>query len=85
MTKDAIEQSARDQGFEIATALVKAGAYLPGKPDLAPDLLVRQLAETQGAALIAYLQKIGAYRTVEKTAPKSAPALDPDATRAATH
>jgi cytochrome c oxidase cbb3-type subunit I/II len=84
MTKDAIEQNARDQGFEIATALVKAGAFLPGKPDLSPDLLRRQLAETQGTALIAYLQKIGAYRTVDKPAQDPPPALDPDATRATT-
>ncbi|GAA5122144.1 cytochrome-c oxidase, cbb3-type subunit I [Luteolibacter yonseiensis] len=84
MTKDAIEQSARDQGFEIATALVKAGAFLPGKPDLSPELLRRELAETEGVALIAYLQKIGAYHTVGKPALKPAPALDPDATRATT-
>jgi cytochrome c oxidase cbb3-type subunit I/II len=80
MSKDAIEQSARDQGMEIAAALVKAGAFLPAKPDLGPDELRNELAETQAIALIAYLQKIGAYQKVEPDPARTRP-LDPDTNR----
>jgi cytochrome c oxidase cbb3-type subunit I/II len=81
MSKDAIEQSARDQAMEIAAALVKAGAFMPDKPDLTEDELMRHLAETQVVALIAYMQKVGSYETLEHRR-KPAP-LDPDAIRAA--
>jgi cytochrome c oxidase cbb3-type subunit I/II len=81
MTKDEIEQNARDQAMEIATSLVTAGAFLPDKPDLGPDELRRHLSETQVVALIAYIQKIGVYAPVEEPPVKN-PALDPDAHRA---
>ncbi|MGJ8635000.1 MAG: cytochrome-c oxidase, cbb3-type subunit I [Luteolibacter sp.] len=77
MGKDEIEQNARDQALEISGALVKAGAYLPNEADLTPDELRRKLSETQVVALIAYLQKLGAYQVQEE---KSSPShLDPDA------
>lgn len=79
MTKDEIEQDARDQAMEIATSLVKAEAFIPNK-QLSPEELRRHLAETQVVALIAYIQKVGVYDTVTKPAPKN-PTLDPDAHR----
>jgi cytochrome c oxidase cbb3-type subunit I/II len=81
MTKDAIEQSARDQAMEISASLVKAGAFIPDKPELTETELMRHLAETQVVALIAYMQKIGAYETVDHRRKPSA--LDPDTIRAA--
>jgi cytochrome c oxidase cbb3-type subunit I/II len=78
MTKDAIEQSARDQAVEIAESLVKAGAYLTDKPDLKDEALRRHLSETQMVALIAYLQKLGAYQNVENP-PDTPRLLNPDA------
>ena len=78
MTKDQIEQSARDQAMEISSALVKAGAYLPEKPDLSDDQLMRHLADTQVVALIAYLKKIGAYAEVEPADGQKSHQLDPD-------
>ncbi|WAC21408.1 cytochrome-c oxidase, cbb3-type subunit I [Luteolibacter sp. SL250] len=80
MTKDEIEQNARDQALEIASSLVTAGAFLPDKPDLGPEELRRHLSETQVVALIAYIQKIGVYAPVEKPPVKN-PTLDPDAHR----
>jgi cytochrome c oxidase cbb3-type subunit I/II len=80
MTKDEIEQSARDQAVEISQALVKAGAYLPDRPDLEGENLRRYLSETQVVALIAYVQKIGTYQLVE-TPPAEVPPLNPDAYR----
>jgi len=84
MGKDEIEQNARDQAMEIAASLVKAEAYLPSKPDLKQDELRRHLSETQGVALIAYLQKIGVYDKVERD-PKEAPKSDPDGFRQQTN
>ena len=83
MTKDAIEQSARDQGMEIASSLVKAGAFLPAQPDLGQDALRNHLADSQVVALIAYLQKLGTYQTVEAPAGKEGRPLDPDSYRRA--
>jgi cytochrome c oxidase cbb3-type subunit I/II len=79
MTKDAIEQSARDQAMEISAALVKAGAFIPTKSGLSEPDLMRHLADTKIVALIAYIQKVGSYETVDhKRAPSP---LDPDAVR----
>jgi cytochrome c oxidase cbb3-type subunit I/II len=81
MTGDAIEQHARDQAMEIADSLVKAEAFLPDRPELQGDGLRRHLAESQMIALIAYMQKLGAYDPIEPgAAPRLAP-LDPDARR----
>ena len=85
MTKDAIEQSARDQGMEIAASLVKAGAFLADQPDISPDVLRNRLAESQMVALIAYLQKLGAYQEINAPAGKGALPLDPDGYRREAH
>ncbi|MEP2776726.1 MAG: cytochrome-c oxidase, cbb3-type subunit I [Luteolibacter sp.] len=69
MTKDAIEQSARDQAMEISAALVKAGAFLPDEATLSEEQLMRRLADTEVVALIAYMQKIGTYESTS-TDPK---------------
>jgi cytochrome c oxidase cbb3-type subunit I/II len=80
MTSDAIEQSARDQGMELAGSLVKAGAFLPTQPDLGQDALRNQLADSKVVALISYLQKIGAYKDVTTPVNDKRP-LDPDGYR----
>jgi cytochrome c oxidase cbb3-type subunit I/II len=81
LTKDEIEQKARDQGMAIADSLVKAGAFLPAQQDLSEDALRNQLAESKVVALIAYMQKVGSYEEV-KTPPKKGPRpLDPDSYR----
>ncbi len=85
MTKDAIEQSARDQGMEIAGALVKAGAFLPLQPDLDQDALRNQLADSKVVALIAYLQKLGAYQEVGAPENPEGRPLDPDSLRRVSH
>ncbi|MFD2255647.1 cytochrome-c oxidase, cbb3-type subunit I [Luteolibacter algae] len=79
MTKDEIEQHARDQAMQIAEALVKAGAYLPAQPDMPEDELMRHLSDTKGVALISYLQKIGVYEKVDHQ--RGAQPLDPDSIR----
>ena len=79
MSRDEIEQSARDQAVEIADSLVKAGAYLPDRPALTGVPLSRHLAEAEITALIAYMQKLGTYVPVEK--PKTVHPLDPDSQR----
>ncbi len=78
MTKDQIEQSARDQAMEVASSLVKAGAFLPAKGNLSPDDLRNTLADAKVTALIAYLQKIGAYSEVVKPEKDVPHQLDPD-------
>jgi len=81
MTKDAIEQSARDQGLEIAAALVKAGAFLPAKPDLSPEQLRNELSDSKVVAVISYLQKLGAYQEVTPDEGRKPKPLDPDGYR----
>jgi cytochrome c oxidase cbb3-type subunit I/II len=83
MTNDAIEQSARDQGVELAESLVKAGAFLPLQPDLSHDALRNQLADSKVVALIAYIQKLGAYQQVTAPPNKGGHLLDPDSYRRA--
>ncbi|MFT4177497.1 MAG: cytochrome-c oxidase, cbb3-type subunit I [Luteolibacter sp.] len=82
MTRDEIEQSARDQGMEIADSLVKAGAFLADQPDLTEDELRNLLAESRMVAVIAYLQKLGAYEEVEAR-PEGGKFLNPDSRRPA--
>lgn len=81
MSKDAIEQNAREQAVEIAASLVKAGAFMPKEPDLTDDALRNKLADNQVVALIAYLQKLGTYQTIEKEIPNGPTSLDPDTQR----
>ena len=56
------------QAQEIAKSLVDAKVYLPAKPDLQGDDLRNHLAKSQVVAVIAYLQKLGAYREIKKDA-----------------
>ena len=81
MSKDEIEQSARDQGVELAESLVKAGAFLPAQPDLSHDALRNQLADSKVVALIAYMQKLGAYQEINTPPSKEGRSLDPDSYR----
>ena len=60
MTRDEIEQNAREQALAIADTL-KNDAYLPHEPDLTGDELRNYLSERKIIAVIAYLQKLGAY------------------------
>jgi cytochrome c oxidase cbb3-type subunit I/II len=79
MTKDEIEQSAREQAMAIADTL-KESAYLPDQPDLSGDELRNYLAERQIIAVIAYMQKLGAYteQELDKNKPDT---FDPDQQR----
>ena len=71
------------QAQEIAQSLVAAQVYLPGKPDLQGDALRNYLAKAKVVAVIAYLQKLGAYHEVKKAHPGEPSALDPDTHRQA--
>jgi cytochrome c oxidase cbb3-type subunit I/II len=82
MSQHEIRDLAESQSQEIAAALVSAKVYLPDKPDLQGDALRNHLAKTQVVALIAYMQKLGAYRDVVKDAPAKPSNLDPDSHRA---
>jgi cytochrome c oxidase cbb3-type subunit I/II len=79
MTRDEIEQSAREQAMAIADTL-KESAYLPDQPDLSGDELRNYLAERQIIAVIAYMQKLGAYteQELDKNKPDT---FDPDQQR----
>ena len=67
MTADVIQDKARKQGLEIATGLIQnAKVSVPGMEDLPPNDQIRKLSETQLIALIAYVQKLGAYDEVEE-------------------
>ena len=61
--------------------LVKAGAFLADQPDITPDVLRNRLAESEMVALIAYLQKLGAYQEVNAPAGNEGRPLDPDSYR----
>jgi cytochrome c oxidase cbb3-type subunit I/II len=67
MTRDEIQQSALEQGLEIQVNLEKEGAFVR--------------AESQMAAMIAYLQKLGSYTEVETDPARRSPSrpfLTPD-------
>ncbi len=55
----------------------------PPSPDLQGDALRNHLAKSQVVAVIAYLQKLGAYREVKKDHPAEPSTLDPDSHRKA--
>jgi cytochrome c oxidase cbb3-type subunit I/II len=76
-----IRDMAESQAQEIAANLVEAKVYLPAKPDLQGEALRNHLAKTRVVALIAYMQKLGAYREIKgKGGPRP---LDPDSQRPA--
>jgi len=83
LSDDEINQKTEDQAQEIAASLVESDVRLPGKPELQGDALRNRLAKTQVVALIAYVQKLGAYREIKKDHPLEPSALDPDSHRKA--
>ncbi len=81
MNQHEIRDSVETQAQEIAQSLVAAKAYLPNKPNLENDALRNHLAKTEVVALIAYLQKLGSYKEVEKDHPLGPTPLNPDSHR----
>jgi len=79
MTKHEIEQNAREQALAIADT-IKDSAYLPSQPDLTGDELRNYLAEREIIAVIAYMQKLGAYKE-QHLDKESYDKLDPDQRR----
>ena len=77
-----ITAMAETQAQEIAGSLVAAKVYLPGKPDLQGDALRNHLAKSQVVAVIAYLQKLGAYHEIKQDH-REPSVLDPDSHRKA--
>jgi cytochrome c oxidase cbb3-type subunit I/II len=82
-TKDEIDQQAREQGMAIARSLFEGSAPVGYEPmkDKSTEELVRYFSETQVVALIAYVQKVGTYRDIEKEGPPVPTPLDPDSYR----
>jgi cytochrome c oxidase cbb3-type subunit I/II len=79
MTADVIKDQAQKQALDIATGLIRdAKVSVPGMEDLPPNDQIRNLSETQLIALIAYVQKLGAYDEVEPTDKKPGLFNDPD-------
>jgi cytochrome c oxidase cbb3-type subunit I/II len=81
MSQHEIRDLAESQSQEIAASLVAAKVYLPTKPKLQGDALRNDLAKTQAVALIAYIQKLGAYREVVRGHSKEPSNLNPDSHR----
>ena len=81
MSQHEIRDLAESQSQEIAASLVAAKVYLPTKPKLQADALRNDLAKTQAVALIAYIQKLGAYREVVRGHSKEPSNLNPDSHR----
>lgn len=77
MSKSEIEQGAREQALAIAET-IKDSAYLPSRSDLTGDELRNYLADTKVIALIAYMQKLGAYREQTLDEDGKPKLLDPD-------
>ena len=82
MTADVIKDAAQYQAIEIARSLA-AGKVIPppGAEGLGEDALAQYLADRQVVALIAYVQKLGTYRIVEKDGGDAPVPLDPDSFR----
>ena len=78
MNQHEIRDRAESQGQEIAASLVAAKVYLPDKPELQGDALRNHLAKTEAVALIAYIQKLGAYHEIVKDQPAKPSNLNPD-------
>lgn len=80
MDKNSIEQGAMDQAFIIARGLVNDNVILPKDLENLEDenSITAYLANRQVIALIAYLQKLGAYQNINKPQ-KTPPSLaNPD-------
>ena len=80
LTEDVIEDKAKFQALEIARGLVTNEVVLPKDLEDMDDEaeIASALAERQIIAIIAYLQKLGAYENVD-SAEATAPAItNPD-------
>jgi len=82
-SKDEIEQQARDQAMEISRSLFEGSSPVSYEPmrGASSGELVRHFSESQVVALIAYVQKLGAYREIHKDTPPQGSPLDPDSYR----
>ena len=83
MSNGEITDMVETQAQEIAGSLVDAKVSLPGKPNLQGDALRNELTKLQVVAVIAYVQKLGAYKEIKKDHPAEPSALDPDSQRRA--
>lgn len=81
MTNAEITDQVETQAQEIANSIVDAGLTLPNKPELKGDALRNYLAKSQGIAVIAYVQKLGAYQEIKKSQPAAPAILNPDSHR----
>ncbi|MBB5351635.1 cytochrome c oxidase cbb3-type subunit I/II [Haloferula luteola] len=82
MNQHEINDNARVQAAEIAQSLAAAKVLPPaGAQNLSGDALANYLADRQVVALIAYVQKLGTYRIVEKEDGPGPVPLDPDSYR----
>lgn len=83
MTDDEIEQNALEQAMAIADTL-KDSVFIPGKEELTGNDLRNYLADRKIIAMIAYMQKLGAYekQELDKDKPDT---FDPDQQRKARH
>ena len=80
MNKHEIEQGARSQALKIATDLVASEVELPKDMDDMEDEaeIATALAERQIVAMIAYLQKLGAYENVDEKESSAPAIINPD-------
>ncbi len=82
MNQHEINDTARVQAAEIAKSLADAKVVPPaGAEGLSGDQLAHYLEDRQIVALIAYIQKLGTYRMVEKEGEDGPTPLDPDSYR----
>jgi len=85
MNQHEIRDQVETQSQEIAQSIVAADLSLPNRKDLKGEALRNYLADKQIIALIAYVQKIGAYKDITKEHPNGPKALDPDSFRNSPH
>jgi len=85
MTAEVITQKAKEQALAIAKGLVKAQVQLPPDIDerfeqnkISENDVIGELAERKIIAVIAYLQKLGAYDEVKKPGEERNVLTDPD-------
>jgi len=81
MNEGEINDMVVKQAGEIAKSIVDAGVYLPAHPELKGYALQNYLAKSEGVALIAYVQKLGAYKEVKKDHPVAPSSFNPDSHR----
>ena len=82
-TKDEIDQQAREQGMAIARSLFEGASPVGYEPmkGKSTEELVRHFSESQVVAMIAYIQKVGAYQVIIKAGLPTPTPLDPDSYR----